>query len=121
MNLNVIETSIISKARREAAFRVGIGYESINKTLYNQLGSPEYIRFAIDPDERVVGIAKCNEQDEGRLKCFVQKSGQVTVGSTVVSRTIRKLTADKTKSYTFFIEGKEGDYFIAHIDKARTK
>ena len=86
----------------------------LNKKLYKALDCPKYVKFALDRNEKILGIAKCEEDDVNRFGVNVRTFGLYSSG---LYKEISKMILTNPKKAHITFDGKEDGYFIAHLDK----
>lgn len=86
----------------------------LNKKLYKALDCPKYVKFALDRNEKILGIAKCEEDDVNR---FTVNARVFTLCSSGLYKEISKMISTNPRKVSITFDGKEDGYFIAHLDK----
>ena len=86
----------------------------LNKKLYKALDCPEYVKFALDRNETILGIAKFEEDDVNR---FTVNARTFNFCSSSLYKEISKMIFGNPRKASITFDGKEDGYFIAHLDK----
>ena len=86
----------------------------LNKELYQVMGNPRFVKFALDHDEKILGIAKC---DGDYLNRFTVTERTRNICSATLSKEIRKIIRSNHARITFTFDSKEDGYFITHLDE----
>jgi len=56
---------ITGRTKNIYTFHVGRPQLGINKKLFEAMGSPKFVKFAYDEDEKIVAVAPANSFDDG--------------------------------------------------------
>ena len=112
MNLMVIENK--AKVAKAPSIYIGYGSIRVSKTLYEMMDKPEYVKFAVDLKERIVGIAIAKESDVGACKL---NGKTMTAGASHASEVIRVMCGDRNRTYKLQCTKFIGEWFVAYVNK----
>ena len=89
----------------------------LSKALLEQMESPVWVEFAIDSEEKIIGIRKCDESNPNKFK--VSPSSQICCS--YFCREIRKLIENQKDNFTFQCDGEQDGYFIFDLKKGENR
>ena len=89
----------------------------LSKALLEQMGSPVWVEFAIDTEEKFIGIRKCDESNPNKFKV----SPSSVICCSYFSREIRKLIENMKDNFTFPCDGEQDGYFIFDLSKGENR
>lgn len=112
MKLKVISNSRYNN--QDLTIHMRGNYFRLNKKLYKALDCPEYVKFALDRNEKILGIAKCEKDDVNR---FTVNARSFTLCSSGLYKEISKMILANPRKVSITFDGKEDGYFIAYLDK----